>query len=1097
MTHGRRGDAGWNSFVGPGREARQRAAAASAAPLSTIDSGAGGPPGAGGSKAAINLSKSSLNGGGEGEGGGWMFPPQRRSQPMATPAAPNRSRESGSGDMAPANSLVGSPTAGSSSGGLLGVMFSGISSLSQRATDLLTQLDHDFETIFNGVLDEEQGTASTGADSDSDPRVGPVDQSHRREKSGSGGGSGGVSGTETGTVARPSALHREGGRLGRNIAPGKDSSGSGTLRALSGGAGMSGAQKKLAGGRTVTAEVASTAGKPPPVGRSSAARSAGGRAAAIAGGHGGSTAAGRSRREDNVRFSSGGGGDLWNEPSDDEDNWGWGARESKTGRIATQAGSSGIAGVALPSPAQQSPAHARALPEAVAATAAASTSPPAGPQSFVVPSTSAVPSSAAPSKSLRRSGGRNVGGEASVGATSAASLTSMSSVRSSRSGARKLFVIRPSATAASANAAADRADTAASGGSLGTGTRPSDSGSTSAFQGAPIGSAASLPKQAAASATTEPHPTTAGSQMSSPQSKQSFAGSPQPQRQVRQTQPTRDDPGSTAAPAAAVATAAATAAQTEAVVAATAVADGVVLVAEAKAAAAAMAAAAESVQRELSKQLDEARRCANAAEARCTELQQQLEAEAAEAARLKSVTELMQTQLEASRLRFEELLTEHTYLRATATATHLHLHHQPHPHHRHQPVAMADAACSPTRAASPAAVSPPAGRASDQMPAGRQGSGDQSRRPSISGGGSDELVEATLVAQLTAALADKARLWRENDILTRQLESLQELLSYTAQQASYAHADGCNGDEEDHYIMGASAHETYDPSDWQFGNAMMTQATAPPPPSVVLETAGGPTAAAGAGFSSSSPISCESLGAYGDLLYNLGDGRSPERCASELSELPSWGVQARAGGDAVGGGSAADGAVFAEGLADEGRRSVARDMSALPAGACSAADVMGPPVAAAATGAATQISLESPGCGPQRPDQPSRGAKQLTQGAEPRQTAAINHQSQQVLQGDMHEGRTGQMEEDQQQGGQQRPLPLPPPLQEQQQDEPQRELPSPPAKPPVRTGSYPDGWEVLDEQGEVVAPQQQHGGGSESDRGTVRVATVPSGGFRR
>ncbi len=34
-------------------------------------------------------------------------------------------------------------------------------------------------------------------------------------------------------------------------------------------------------------------------------------------------------------------------------------------------------------------------------------------------------------------------------------------------------------------------------------------------------------------------------------------------------------------------------------------------------------------------------------------------------------------------------------------------------------------------------------------------------------------MEATLVAQLTAALAEKARLWRENDILTRRLEGLQ------------------------------------------------------------------------------------------------------------------------------------------------------------------------------------------------------------------------------------------------------------------------------------------------------------------------------------
>ncbi|GIL55256.1 hypothetical protein Vafri_10841, partial [Volvox africanus] len=696
-AHGRHGDAAsWNSFVSQGSGSRQRVASAvSAAPLSSLASGAGG-------KAASNRNTSYRDGGDEGEGSGWMIPPQRRSRPMATPAAATRSRESDSGDVAPANSLVGSPTAGGSSGGLLGAMFSGISSLGQRATDILTQLDHDFETIFNGVLEEEQGNAFTGADSDNDPRVRPVDQSRRREQSSSGGGTGtGIS-------------HQDDGRSGRTNALGKDISGSGTLRASSGGAGILAAQKEPAGGRTVGAEGASTAGKPPLVGRQSASRSGGGSAAA-SGGRGGSTAAGRSRQHGTARFNGGSGGDLWNKQGDDDDDWGWGSSESEPGPMATLASSSGAA-VMAPPPARQSPAHARIQPEPVQAKTA-STSPQAGVQSLLVPGTSAVPSAAAPSPSLPRNG-RNVGGAASA-STSAASLTSPSSVRSSRSSGGKLFVKKTCATAASANAAADRASTAASGGNSATSTRPMDAGSPTVTRGShSVSVTTTSPKKAAgkgaepapaavgtavgsvnspavtlaaASSSTESHPTTSGSQVPSPGPKQSLAGSPQAQCQVRQTQPTREDSGASAAAAAAVVAGTKAVAAAAAVAATSAAADGAAFLAEAKAAAAAMAAAAASEQRDLRQQLDEARRCTDAAESRCTKLQQQLEAAEAEAARLKSLTELMQTQLEASQFRFEALMAEHTHLRAintaaaAATATHPHPQHNPHTHHRHHP----------------------------------------------------------------------------------------------------------------------------------------------------------------------------------------------------------------------------------------------------------------------------------------------------------------------------------------------------------------------------------------------------------------------------
>ncbi|GLI67464.1 hypothetical protein VaNZ11_011652 [Volvox africanus] len=1120
-SHGPRGDAGWNSLVSPGSGSRQRASpTASAAPLSSsIASGIGG-------KAASNRNTSSRDGGDEGEDSGWMIPPQRRSQPMATPAAVTRSRESDNGDMAPANSLMGSPTAGGSSGGLLGAMFSGISSLGQRATDILTQLDHDFETIFNGALEEEQENTFIGADSDNDPRVRPVDQSHRRAQSNSGS----ATGTGIGTS------HQDDGRSGVISALGKDSSWSGTLQAASGGAGISAAQKGPVGGWTVGAEGASTAGKPPLVGRQSTARSAGGSAAA-SGGRGGSAAAGRSRQQGTGRFAGGSGGDFWNKQSDDDDNWGWGSSESETGPIA---GSSEVAVVV----ARQSPATTRTQQEPVAANTA-SMSPPAGLQSLVVPGTSAVSSAATPSSSLPRNG-RNVGGAASV-STSAASLTSPSSVRSSRSSGGKLFIKKTCATAASANAAADRASTAASLGNSATSMRPMDASSSTvthgshsvsvttspkkaaakgaepapAAVGTAVGSVKSAVTLAAASAKTESHTTTSGSQVPPPGPKQVLAGSPKPRLQVRQTQPTLEHPGASMAAAAA-------AAETKAVAAAaaatSAAADGAAFLAEAKAAAAAMAASAASTQRDLRQQLDEARRCADAAEARCTELQQQLEAAEAETARLKSLTEVMQTQLEASQLRFEALIAEHTHLRATNTAaavaaTHPHAHHNPHTHHRHHPVYLADAACSPTRTGSPAAaLSPPPGWAPGQGPAGRQGSGGNSRRPSISGGGSDELVEATLVAQLTAALADKARLWRENDILTRQLEGLQELLTYTAQQASYAHdGDGCSADDDDHYIMDAAAHDTYDTPYYTSHSGATMLSTGSPLPSVVLETAAEPTLAAGAGLSLKSPISYESAGAFIDLLYDMGDGGRKsggdkggpsERGAEERQELPYDGVGARGDGDNAGGGSTAGDLVHTGDPAARGRLSVACDASTLLAGVCSAAgvpDAVPDADADADASGATQMSSESPGCGSQRPERSFSAAIPHSQEAQPRRPAwAPNHQNQQLQKGDMQEARLGQMEMDQQRAGQQQlpPLPLPleaplllPPL--QQQDEQQNELTSPVAKPPVRTGSYPDGWEVLDEQGEVVGPQQQGGGGSEGSGDAVRIATVRSGGVRR
>ncbi|GFR44238.1 hypothetical protein Agub_g5367 [Astrephomene gubernaculifera] len=332
----------------------------------------------------------------------------------------------------------------------------------------------------------------------------------------------------------------------------------------------------------------------------------------------------------------------------------------------------------------------------------------------------------------------------------------------------------------------------------------------------------------------------------------------------------------------------------------------------AAAAAAAQAAEVEALRAQLSE-----------AQAGREELRRQLEATAGEAVRLGAVVEALEGELLAGRERCVELEQENARLRLlageaaaaapaasparsplqptpSAAATPVCRGRTPPRASPHPPTATTPATAAAFRSPSPSpalAFNSPLAAAAAAASGGRHsrrgsfgsGMGRLSRRASFSGGGggviADELVEAALVAQLTAALADKARLSRENDELQRQLEGLQELLAYTAQHSLVPGAvEGCEEGEGLEYVYEygygydeMEDDEEYEACYWRTGTTPPRGAAAP---AEELEQDQEEGAAEGAGMYDNFAVDVS-------LAGGIPTGRSFPGCLEELYGDPA------------------------------------------------------------------------------------------------------------------------------------------------------------------------------------------------------------------
>lgn len=299
-------------------------------------------------------------------------------------------------------------------------MLSGISSLGQRATDLFTQLDHEFETILNGVLDGEEGKVA-GPDSDRDPWVGEGDKGNG-ERSSSGGG-GGASVAVAATAAKQadslqldkSLEASEQGAYARRV--------SGTAAGVAAAAASSAAAAACSGkdGGNALASI-----------QPSRCRSTRGLAAAAGtGGSGsrGSVALKDRTRLDKARSSGGDGGSGWGaKVDDDEDDWGWGTGDDGGGGAW---GSGGVVGTISPQQFAPSRSDTRTTPSKIMEVQ---------PRKAIVVGTKIPAAAVAAPVTLQTCRSIGCGGSGSSDTTS---MTSRSAPRRNCSGGGKLIMIKP------------------------------------------------------------------------------------------------------------------------------------------------------------------------------------------------------------------------------------------------------------------------------------------------------------------------------------------------------------------------------------------------------------------------------------------------------------------------------------------------------------------------------------------------------------------------------------------------------------------------------------------------------------------------------